>query len=408
MDFFKVRILRDKRGNPIEETYLDEKGNPVTTVSGYTTVKYRLDDQGDLSEMAFYDAADHLVRSVAGYAKVQYRYNKKGQVEEILYFGPNGQPEYYGETYVREKLERNAENKLTRGILLDKDGHPVRSHEGYAIAEYGYEGGKRTSGEFFDEFGKPTLHKDGYAKILVGYNPQGLVALRKFFDLEGNLTITKSGYAQVAYTYNARGWEETVRYLGVQGESALHQDGYAEIHKEYSNDGRLIAESYFGLDGEPTLVNGGFAKASYLYKQNKLVEESYYDTQGKLVRIALGYARKTTAYDEFGRATATEFFDADGSVVQTQVTIIAVEPSRKREEEDFQADDILLSYDGEQLVTVKQWTELERTKGNFERTLQVRRAGKVLSLKVSPGLILGVTVEDRVSSPDTTWQAVEG
>ena len=114
------------------------------------------------------------------------------------------------------------------------------------------------------------------------------------------------------------------------------------------------------------------------------------------MRSSLGYALIRYSYDKLGRETKREFFDVDGAPVRTRVAVDTVEPDSNGQS-FLNPGDLLMDYDGNEIVDTRVFYELELERGESRRELRVQRAGKLLTLDVPPGRLKGIETVDKVS-----------
>jgi len=79
------------------------------------------------------------------------------------------------------------------------------------------------------------------------------------------------------------------------------------------------------------------------------------------------------------------------------VAVDTVEPD-SNVQDLLKPGDLLLAYDGTDIVDTRVLHELELDRAENDRSLRVQRQGKVISLKVPPGRIIGVVFVSKVSS----------
>src|SRR5262249_24425021 len=143
----------------------------------------------------------------------------------------------------------------------------------------------------------------------------------------------------------------------------------------------------------------GYAKKRWTYDERGNVSQiAYFGPNDQPVRTSLGWATVRYSYDGLGRESKQEFFDVDGAPVFTRVAIKEVEPDSKAQRLELRVGDLILNYDGEEVIDTRVFYELELVKGERPRELRIQRDGKILSLDVDAGRLTGLELVAKVSS----------
>lgn len=399
--FVKGSVMRDERGNVIEMTFLDENERPVRDTIGVTTVRYKYDGQGNQIEVAYFDENDQPVRSAAGYARVKRTYDNRGNKVEEFVFGPDGRPALYEETQVGARFRYNAQSKLTEIEYLDAANRGVRCKAGYVKVKVEYDQqGNQIENAYFDENDHPTRHKDGFAKWGSLYDKRGNEIELNFFDDRGRLARLKEGYARSRKKYDERSNLVEQTFFDEKGRPALNKWGYARQQWKRDQLGRIIVEAYFGIDGARVVHrNYGYAEVRLAYdNQGNVRESSYFDSNGRAGRGTYGYTKRKLVYDDLQREIARTYVDENDKPVRTQVVVIEVTPDTKAQRLGLQEGDIILTYDGEEVVNWRTFQDFETARSERQRELKILRNGNMLLIMIDPGRLLGLDYNDKVPS----------
>jgi hypothetical protein len=399
--FVKGSVLRDERGNVIEITVLDENERPVRSTTGVTTTRYKYDGKGNQIEAAYFDENNQPVRSTAGYAKIKWTYDNRGNKVEEFVFGPDGRPALYEETYVGAKFRYNAQSKLTEIEYRDAADRGVRCKAGYVKVKMEYDQqGNQIEKAYLDENDRPTRHKEGNAKWVALHDKRGNKIEQDFLDEQGRLVRLKDGYARFRNKYDERSNLVEQTLFDENGRPALHKWGYAKQQWKRDKLGRITAEAYFGFDSARVVHRQyGYAEVRLAYDNYGNVREaSYFDSNGRAGRGAYGYAKQKIVYDDLQREIARTYLDENDKPVSTQVAVIEVTPDSKAQRLGLQEGDIILTYDGEEVVNFRKFEDLETARSERQRELKILRNGNMLVIMIDPGRLLGLYYNDKVPS----------
>jgi len=298
----------DTNENITSEYYLDDYGEPCSSILGYAKINYKYDDaRGNITKVAFFDLDGKLTgRYETWEALIRYEYDKQGNIKREAAFDDGGNQLY------NHKYEYNRQGNIIEKIYFDNDGNPdmkttYKYEQGNIIEEnysyydgnpgfktiYKYEQGNKTEEIFyysdgrkdifkFDEQGNMTedtyfdidgrfrLHEYGYSKGTYFYNRQGNTTDEAFFDTDGNLCLNKFwGFAKAEFKYNEQGYETEVVYFDTKGNIIMYAYNDAE--------GNIKEFSYFDDDGNKIIKK-------YDERGNE-TEETYFDVAGNEIKI---------------------------------------------------------------------------------------------------------------------------
>ena len=224
---------------------------------------------------------------------------------------------------------------------------------------------------FYDEAGQKALNPAvGFAGKTKVYEPvfpedEGSLVLREYLDTDGNLIMIPDGYARMTVEYELQKSGEpickynpgeadpekvicgtTERFFGLDGEPVLNENtlagpesGFA-VYTEtrfWSDDEFVRRYAYYGTDGEliETHRNAGsdlnkyrpidvlrlmfsqeegYAALEIAMTGNK-TEYRYYGSDGRLIDLPVGYARRVGINDLDDEMRGTHFYTADGQML---------------------------------------------------------------------------------------------
>lgn len=124
-----VSVRRKMKGDTVlEETFLDEAGEPVALPAGYTTAAYAYDKNGNLETIQYCDANGNSIACKQGYSAIRETRNAEGQLASRQYLDVNGQPVNNNVSGVcEERYEYDETGRLTGIQKLDSQGNLVVS-----------------------------------------------------------------------------------------------------------------------------------------------------------------------------------------------------------------------------------------------------------------------------------------
>ncbi len=396
----KLKGKWDERGNLLVIEHLDEHDRLIRANDGCAKITFAYDNRGNINEQACFDERGGAVRNTDGWAKAKLMSDDRGNTIEKRYFGPANQPELYEERFVKIKLKYNEQNKQTEEAYFDTKDRPVKNKTGYAKTTYSYDTrGKLVQVSFFDEKGQSTARKGGYAQIVRVYDDRGNIAEETLLDPQGKpRKDNEEGYSRTRFKYDDRGYRTETAHFDENDRLILHSEGYARLRSKYNHSGQVIERALFGLNDSLILHKKlGYSRRRWTYDHRGNVSQiAYFGTNDHAARNTLGYALVRFLYDKLGRETRREFFDVDGAPVRTRVAVDTVEPDSNGRS-FLNPGDLLMDYDGNEIVDTRVFYELELESGESRRELRVQRAGKLLTVEVPPGRLKGIETMDKVS-----------
>jgi YD repeat-containing protein len=306
---FGQRHTFDERGLPVETVNLGPDSNPLPHRDGYTSLRTVYDSQGNAVEVRYFDRAGNPAVVRDGYSAVMRQYDAEGNLTEEAFFGLDGRPALHRDGYARVNF------------TYDRRGNP-------------------TGQAFFGPDGRPALHRNGYARVVITPDARGNLVQWEYRDADDRPALHRDGNATLKVAYNDRDERTEEEYLGPDGRPAP-KDGYARITWKY-NRGRVVEEHYYDAEGKPTLFKDGFAhyEADYDVRGN-LKAWAYLDTEGKPAVHRNGFHRATRAFDQRGNVTEEAYWGTDGTPA-----VHAEGFARKTTEYDRRGDLVAQSYFG--------------------------------------------------------------
>ncbi len=233
--------------------------------------------RGRVLRVVCVNSADRSIAPPAWYvgyrpSDQRFSYREDGKLEHVDLHAPNSKllaQSKYG------NLKRKSDGGASRVVSYIADEEGLK-HQYFVASGTGPQVGPLT-GE-----GPEDKQKSNIAKVLLTYNPEGLIVREKFFDPSGNPAAERNKIFGRSYTYDGSGRLLRIEFLDDQSERMRDSGGLASIAHEYDDHGRLTQTGYFSIDG------------ALIYNDEDSV------------------AKKTLTYDPHGNAIKIEYHAPNG------------------------------------------------------------------------------------------------
>lgn len=358
------------------ETYVDSQGNPVAASDkGYVSVIYTYNGANLLTETRFLDAAGETVNCTEGYASVQYTYQQRNVIKTV-YLDASGQPVIGPEGYAVKEIKRGARGVAKETLEYDAEGQLFRrgvteyvdeqksnliksetwyngqnelseGPEGYAKAIYEYNKRKKSHAAYYKPDGSLFFYKkDGYAEMKEVYE-KGVLKELHYYGEDGQLIAGPKGFARATYSYAKGGDETLTMYYNADGSLFFTSKGYCGIKQLYKNK-KVVDESYYKDEGVRGYSNDGYSRTTLQYTLWRTVGyQCYYDDQDNLMCPEnIGYAKIKNIYNS-RYLVRTEYYSADNKLMLGPDGYAVVEHVFKNK---LNTEDVLYDTDGKTVI----------------------------------------------------------
>ena len=275
------------------ETYVDSQGNPVVASDkGYATIIYTYNGANLLTETRFLNASGETVNCTEGYAIVQYTYQQRNVIKTV-YLDASGFPAIGPEGYAVKEIKRGARGVAKETLEYDAEGQLLK----HGITEYVDEQKSNLikSQAWYNGQNELTEGPEGYAKAIYEYNKRKKRHVA-YFKPDGSLFFyKKDGYAEMEEVYD-KGVLKELHYYGEDGQLIAGPKGFAQATYSYAKGGDETLTMYYNADGSLFFTSKGYCGIKQLYKNKKVVDESYYKDEGVRGYSDDGYSRTTIQY----------------------------------------------------------------------------------------------------------------
>ena len=395
---FEVIETFEARGLSIETAYRDAKGMPTRIDNGCSTQRMAYDDVGNVRELQCLNEGDAPTLSTDGFSTVRVLYDELGHPLTRDFFDHQGRPGLLRQPYATIRDEYDQSGKLAKSTHLTARGQPTRSREGYATVVYTYDpNGNRVRQAYLDEGGSPVTVVGGYATIASEFNELGLEVATTYLDTRGMPTRSDAGYAVARCDYDERGLVARCLLLDERQTPVMSADGFASYTVKWNAAGQRLQLLYFDERGRATLTRQpGSSIRRWTYNSHgRVIERADYDTNGKPMTNAFGYAVVTYNYDEYGRETGRALFSPARRPLALKVAVNKVRTGSVSDDAGLRPGDVLLTVGGEAVETSYQFvSKLELFRGDRARELRLTRDERVISLDLPPGRLDGLELQE--------------
>lgn len=294
----------DDKGRPVRIDYLGYKAtepninksfesfNVIADRNGIACRKYEYDSYGNLCMEAFYDQRDSLVYNEKLYCMCISTSDSNGNIVKVEYIGHDGSPCCCANGYASSRMS------------YDPDGNLVQM-------------------EYFGLYEAPVISKEsGAHKVVFAYDKYGNVTECRLYDLEGIMT-SPEGISLVRYAYE-RGDMISQAFFNEEGEPTLASFGFHQLSMKYDESGNCISKAAYDCEGHPAVYTDGIHMIVYIYKDNRLDAEIYYDTDlqrcysnERISGIKYIYANNTCSYKCFIDESGQVCYNSDGVAAES-------------------------------------------------------------------------------------------
>ena len=144
---------------------------------------------------------------------------------------------------------------------------------------------------------------------------KGRITSIKYYDVNEQLTDRGAGYAWEEYTYEGDNIVKMTR-KDLNGTAVADNAGVTTLVREMKDD-RIVKESFLDSEGQRTNNKLGVGAVLYSYDlQGGLEKVLYQDTEGNPVRCSEGYAGYIDKKDEDGSTISRILLGTDGQTAE--------------------------------------------------------------------------------------------
>lgn len=299
------------------EEYLDADGQPVQASGGYYRKAVTRDGKGNVIQIEYQDQKGERVLNRWGYAAVTMSYTGFGAVKLVTYTGLNKRAVTVPSLGYASVLTQYSNKTMTSKTFRDEKGKPVDNVQGFAVIRQKLNKRYQVLSTRYDHAdGSPATGPDGWFRCVKDRDDQGRVTAVSYYDVNSQLTDRGAGYAQEKYAYEGNNIVKLTR-CDAAGGVITDASGVATLVREMKDD-RIIRESFLDSEGKRTNNSLGVGGILYSYDQRGGIEKvMYQDTEGNPALCTGGYAGYHDTKDEDGVTVSRIFLGTDGLAAET-------------------------------------------------------------------------------------------
>ena len=299
------------------EEYLDTDGQPVETTGGYSRKVVTKDGKGNVIQIDYQDRKGERTLNRWGYASVTMSYTGFGAVKLVTYTGLNKRAVTVPSLGYASVLTQYSNKTMTSKTFRNEKGNPVDNAQGYAVIRQKLNKRYQVLSTRYDHAdGSPATGPDGWFRCVKDRDDQGRITGIAYYDVNSQLTDRGAGYAREEYTYEGSSIVKLTRYDAAGG-IITDAAGVATLVREMK-DNRIIRESFLDSEGKRTNNSLGVGGILYSYDQQGGIEKvMYQDTEGNPAQCSGGYAGYRDARDADGVTVSRTFLGTDGLAAET-------------------------------------------------------------------------------------------
>lgn len=319
--FHRVDKIFDDRGHVVEYRYFGRNDEPVSMKEGHHIWRGSYDKAGNLIDFAYFDKEARPTTIASGYHKAVSSYDERGRQTTIAYFDTAGNKTLHKDGYhiATTEFEGTSDRKgqtMNRWRYYDIDGKPVENsslatHMSLSTFDAN---GRATEYAYFGRDGQPATSRYGYQRIRQGFDVAGNRIERSYFGIDGKPALSLDGFSSDLAAYNENGKQISIAYFGKDGQPTIVKDtGLHRVVRSFDLLGRPTEETFFGPDGRPIL--NGFrvhSKRSHYDSQDNEIQTDYFGISEERINCVDGYHRRKSAYDKWNRLVDQRYFDTNG------------------------------------------------------------------------------------------------
>ena len=156
-----------------------------------------------------------------------------------------------------------------------------------------------------------------YAKCMEMLDSERRVIYEKFYDENENLMTRENGAYGKRYEYYPEqdGYMAKITYEDLSEKPMVVASGYTIALEYYNDNDEKIASYYFDQNMNPVVRKEGYFGEKKVYDKGNIIEISYIDTSGNLVKNSSGYAKVVQTYYNDGNIKCKKFFDVNNDPI---------------------------------------------------------------------------------------------
>ncbi|MBR3334017.1 MAG: hypothetical protein IKG23_06985 [Clostridia bacterium] len=302
--------------NDVIEKYYDADGKPFRVYGGYYGRRIQKDKHG-ITEIEYLDENGNTTLNRQGYGMVKMKYFGFGALNSVFYYNQYKKKTVVPELGYASIIYEYSHYTMTSKVYRDEKDNPVEISDGYAQIKMKTDKRYRVLSTRFDHAnGKQATNPDGWFRCVKERDDKGRLISVKYYDESERMIDRGAGYAWEGYTYEGENIVKVTRY-DLNDKVVTDSNGIATTVREMKDD-RIVKESYLDSDGNRINNGLGVGAVKYSYDLQGAVEKvTFLDTEGNAARCSEGYAGYRDTKDESGVTVSRTFLGVDGTPAET-------------------------------------------------------------------------------------------
>lgn len=327
-NYHTIRRRISEDGLTFYESYFDINDQPINLSSGLGLFVVTCDSSGRLLTEEYYDKNGNPILNAEGIHKRIFRYNAIDQIIDVSFFGVQDEPiaiqnqSFQGVHETRFKYDENG--NVAEMEFHNSLGEPTTCGDGYySIKSIFSNSGNLVEETLWDIYGAPASGKSsGYHKKTIKYDENENPVEIAIYGSDGQPTVIPgTNVWKLVSKYDEFGFIQSTSNYGVHGEPAYTPlSGYGGWFRAdclRDEKGNIVEERFYDEDGKPCLCQAGYAirRDEYDEEGTNIIRHSYFDVEGYPVLSADGYASATYENDIYGNTIKKSCFGTDGRLI---------------------------------------------------------------------------------------------
>lgn len=320
------KIVYGNDGFPLELFYLDPDGKPAEDSEEASHFKFSVNSAGLIVTETAYLSNGQQDYVFGPFFMQKYEYDSHGRLIKKIGLDKEGNviPDPGQASIVEMAYDNNGNTTEVR--QLNSDGSLFEDDEGVAITRWEYDKtGNQIKTSYYGTSSKLCDSPMG-ATVAKKYDEHGNLIEEAYFDHLGNPKPNPYGEVLTRWTYDAFG--NCTLLVGIDQDGSYvadEEDGYAYSDRQFDSYRNVIQERFFDNEGRLAEIPAGYAVVRFRYdSKDNPIEESYYGKSGVLQLNSDGIAATRWQYDNRSQIISVSYYNLSGRLAENKSGIAAI------------------------------------------------------------------------------------
>lgn len=336
----------DRYFNVIEESYYDyDHNSSYNFTTGCSIERYIYNDKNQQIESRSYDKNNKLMNDIHGVAIYKYEYDKLGNTKNYSYYDCNNDKAMFDGIYSSVEHEYNEKGQRICQLVYDSNDNLIKyKYENYfpiMVLEYNQQG-YNTVAKAYDE------KKSFICGVRRQFDNSGKMTEYAYIDEYNNLVSgPNSEIAKTKYDYSSEYYQES--FYNDRNEP-INCDYYYWRHRVYEKNQLILKEEYYGSDGKLCCNKNGFAIREKQYDdRGNCIFDGFFNekkVQIDVVTQPFGAKYSYVYFDSFENNYKPTFYDENDNELNAYkyIFISHIFTGSQAYNSQIKVNDVLLSY----------------------------------------------------------------